>query len=136
MDQYEKKKAVYTAYSKFFFYYKMQISAYVLEEGYIPLNPFTNWGYFMDDMVDRDLVVRGNNNLIYMAEEIWTFGPIADGVYAEVQLANKLAKKVRHFSLGKKISDIHSIEKNELIFEDELLGKFSLAEINREFGIK
>lgn len=136
MDRYEKKFAVYTAYSKHYFFDKMQISAYVLDEGFIPLNPFTNWGYFMDDMVDRDLVVRGNNNLIYLAEEVWTFGPIADGVYAEVRLANKLGKKVRHFSLGKKISDIHPIMKNELVFEDELLGKFSLAEINKEFDIE
>ena len=39
------------------------ISAYVLEQDYLPLNPFTNWDCFLEDMVDRKLVVRENNNL-------------------------------------------------------------------------
>lgn len=47
------------------------ISAYTLEEKCLPLNPFTNWDYFMNDMMDRDLTVRANNNLIYSSDEQW-----------------------------------------------------------------
>lgn len=135
MDRYEKKPAVYTAFSKYYFFAKMLISAYVLEKDYIPLNPFNNWEYFMDDMVARDMVVRGNNNLILLADELWTFGPIADGVFAEVKLANSRNIPVKYFSVGKKISDIHSIENSELIFEEELLQKFEKANIFKEFGM-
>ena len=135
MDLYKKKPAVYTAYSKHYFFDKMQISAFCLEQGYIPLNPFTIFGYFMDDMVDRDIVVNGNNNLIYMADEVWTFGPIADGVFAEVRLANNLGKPVKHFSLGKRIDDIRPLNKEGLHFEEELLNKFHRCEIEKEFGI-
>lgn len=135
MDRYEKRPAVYTAYSKHFFFAKMLISSYVLEKGCIPLNPFNNWEYFMDDMVDRDLVVRGNNNLILLADEIWTFGPIADGVFAEVKLANELGKPVRYFTVGKKLSDINEVTKDKLVFEEELLNKFDRNEINKEFNI-
>ena len=135
MDRYEKKTTVYTAYSKHFFFAKMLISSYVLEKDYIPLNPFNNWEYFMDDMVDRDLVVRGNNNLILLVDEIWTFGPIADGVFAEVKLANALGKPVRYFTVGKKISDIIEVTNNELVFEEELLNKVDRNEIKKEFNL-
>lgn len=135
MDKYEKKTVVYTAYSKHFFFAKMLISAYVLEKDYIPLNPFNSWEYFMDDMVERDLVVRGNNNLILLVDEIWTFGPISDGVFREVRYANKLQKTVKHFSIGNRICDIYPLSKTELIFEEELSSQISMDEIHKEFAI-
>ena len=135
MDRYEKKTAVYTAYSKHYFFAKMLVSAYVLEKNYIPLNPFNNWEYFMDDMVNRDLVVRGNNNLILLSDEVWTFGPIADGVFAEVKLANSKGIPVKYFSVGKKISDIQPIVNTELVFEDELLQQFEKDIIYKEFSM-
>ena len=135
MDRFEKRPVIYTAYSKYYFFAKMLISSYVLDENYIPLNPFNNWEYFMDDMVERDLVVRGNNNFILLSDEVWTFGPIADGVFAEVKLANSLGKPVRYFSVGKKIEDIHVLSNKELVFEDELLQKFDRSEIYKEFGL-
>jgi len=135
MDKYEKKAVVYTAYSKHFFFAKMLISAYVLEKDYIPLNPFNSWEYFMDNMVERDLVVRGNNNLILLADEIWTFGPIADGVFREVKFANKLGKPVKYFSIGKQICDIFPLSNTKLIFEEELLSQVSKDEIFKEFAM-
>lgn len=135
MDRFEKRPVIYTAYSKYYFFAKMLISSYVLDKNYIPLNPFNNWEYFMDDMVERDLVVRGNNNFILLSDEVWTFGPIADGVFAEVKLANSLGKPVRYFSVGKKIEDIHVLSNKELVFEDELLQKFDRSEIYKEFGL-
>ena len=135
MNRFEKRPTIYTAYSKHFFFAKMLISSFVLNENFIPLNPFNNWEYFMDDMVDRELVVRGNNNLILLSDEIWTFGPIADGVFAEVKLANSLGKSVRYFSIGKKLEDIHAIINKELVFEEELLQKFDKNEIYKEFNL-
>ena len=135
MDRFEKRPVIYTAYSKYYFFAKMLVSSYVLDKDFIPLNPFNNWEYFMDDMVDRDLVVRGNNNLILLSDEIWTFGPIADGVFAEVKLANSLGKPVRYFSVGKKLEDIHTLTNKELIFEEELPQKFDRKDIFKEFDL-
>ena len=132
MDRYEKRPAIYTAFSKHYFYTKMLISAYVLDQDCIPLNPFNNWEYFMDDMVEREKVVRANNNLILLADEIWVFGPIADGVFAEIQLAHKLNKPIRYFSIGNKQEDIHPTEPENLDFEDELLQKYSKRLIEQE----
>ena len=57
IDTQEKIKSVYTAHSKHYFYARKMISAYTLEKNYLPLNPFTNWDYFMNDMVDRNLTI-------------------------------------------------------------------------------
>lgn len=121
MDKCEKKKVVYTAQSKHIFYAKMLISKFVLEKDYIPLNPFNNWAYFMDDMVDRNLVVRANNNLIMVSDELWQFGSIADGCLEEIRFAAKQGKNIKFFSAGKKSSDIKELDIDELVFEEEVL---------------
>ena len=84
IDTQEKIKSVYTAHSKHYFYARKMISAYTLEKNYLPLNPFTNWDYFMNDMVDRNLTIRANNNLIYLSDELWNFGVVSNGCYHEI----------------------------------------------------
>ena len=74
-------------------------------------------------------VVRGNNNLIIASNEIWCFGPIADGVMAEIRLAIDLGLKIRFFTIGKRIKDIKEISVEEIIFEDELLEQESRASL-------
>ena len=64
VDVQEKIKSVYTAHSKHYFFARKMISAFVLEVNYLPLNPFTNCDYFMNDMVERSLTIRANNNLV------------------------------------------------------------------------
>ena len=126
MNNKEKIKVVYTAHSKHNFYARKIISAYVLKHGYLPLNPFTNWDYFLCDMVDRDLIVRANNNLIYNSNELWQFGEISDGCYNEIELAIDRKMKIRFYSIGKRIDDIHKLDIDELEFEDELRNKIDI----------
>lgn len=121
MDLHEKKELIYTAYSKHFYYAKMLISSYVLNNDSIPLNPFSNWCYYMDDMVDRKYVKRANNNLIMTSNQVWVFGPISDGVLEEIRLAYAKKKKLKFFSIGKRYSDIYEIDYTKLVFEEELL---------------
>ncbi len=120
IDTKEKIKSVYTAHSKHNFYARKMISAFVLEKNKLPLNPFTNWDYFMNDMVDRKLTVRGNNNLIYLADEVWQFGIISNGCYHEIKLAMSLKKKIKFFTIGKTTKDIEEIKLEDLLFEEEL----------------
>jgi len=128
IDVNEKICSVYTAHSKHYFFARRMISAFVLQENSIPLNPFTNWDYFMNDMVERSLTVRANNNLIIISDELWQFGIISNGCYHEIKLAMKLNKKVRFFSLGKKIEDIKEITIDDLTFEEELINEFNMNE--------
>lgn len=87
-----------------------------------------NWNYFLGDQVERNLVVRGNNNLIMLADEVWQFGPIADGCYHEIELAMRQGKKVKFFSVGKTIKDIKPLTIQEIEFEDELRDKVDVGE--------
>lgn len=126
IDVKEKIEAVYTAHSKHNFYARKMISAYVLENNKLPLNPFTNWDYFMNDMVDRNLTIRGNNNLIYLSKELWQFGIISNGCYHEIKLAMKLNLKIRFYSIGKTFKDIKELNIDELDFENELQKKHDM----------
>lgn len=126
IDVKEKIGTIYTAHSKYNFYARKMISAYVLENNKLPLNPFTNWDYFMNDMVDRKLTVRANNNLILLSDELWQFGIISDGCYHEIKLAMEHNKKIKFFSIGKKIQDIEEININNLEFEEELMQKYDM----------
>lgn len=132
IDVEEKIGSVYTAHSKHNFYARKMISAYVLENNKLPLNPFTNWDYFMNDMVDRKLTVRGNNNLIYLADELWQFGIISNGCYHEIKLAMNLNKKIKFFEIGKTVRDIKEINIDKIEFEEELKEEFSMDEFKKE----
>ena len=106
-DLFGARRIIFTAQSRHLFYYRNLICKYVLEQGAIPLNPFTMWGYFLDDLVERDLVRRGNNSLLRLADEVWVFGPIADGVVAEIECAIRLGKPLQFLSAGSRYEDIN-----------------------------
>ena len=116
-------RTVFTAQSKNFFYCKDAICEFVLKNNMLPINPFMVFGYFLNDRVDRDLIRRGNNQLIQMCDELWVFGPIADGVLFEISLAKQLRKRVRFYKIGTRINEIKEIDicdENEIVFEPEV----------------
>lgn len=115
------KKLVYTAMSKHLFYFRMHVSKFVLEEGCVPLNPFMIFEYFLLDSVDRDTVREANNNLVKRSDEIWVFGPVSNGVLAEVQLGKSMGKVIRYFKIEKSTTilpiDIPSVEMEDEVKE-------------------
>jgi len=115
----DNKKLVYTAMSKHFFYYRMHISKYVLEQGKVPLNPFMIFEYFLLDLVDRDLIREGNNNLVKRSDELWIFGPISNGVLAEIKIAKELKKPIKYFRIEKP-HKIIPISINQIEMEDDI----------------
>jgi len=117
--QIEKMELVYPAHSKHNFYFRQHISKYVLEQGYVPLNPFMIFEYFMLDTVDRDLIRNANNNLVRRADQLWVFGEISDGVLAEIKLAKELEKPIRYFLIVKS-REIREISENEVQFDGGL----------------
>lgn len=74
--------------------------------------------YFMLDTVERDIVRNANNRLIEKADELWVFGPVSDGVLAEIKLAEKENKPVKYFSIIKS-SVIKEISPNKVEFEEK-----------------
>jgi len=112
-------KLVYTAISKNLFYFRMHISKFVLEKDYIPLNPFMIFEYFMLDAVERDKIRGANNALVEKADELWVFGPVSDGVLAEIKLAKEKNKPIKYFTLIDS-KEIKEISKDEVKFEEDL----------------
>src|SRR5690348_4470609 len=113
------KPLIYTAMSKHLFYFRMFISAFVLQKGGVPLNPFMVFDYFLLDAVDRDTVREGNNNLVKRCDEVWVFGPVSNGVLAEIQLANQQGKPVKYFAI-RNSQKIIAISKPKVVMEAEV----------------
>ena len=113
-----KRKLVYTAVTKHYSYFKDHINKFVIEQGYAPISP---WGvpYFMLDTVERNALRETNNTYIIKADEIWVFGPVSDGVLAEIILAKKMNKPIRYFKIINS-KHVKEITKNEVEFEDNL----------------
>lgn len=113
------KSLVYTAMSKHYFYFRMHISSFVLENGMVPLNPFMLFDYFLLDTIDRDLVRNANNSIVLRSDQVWVFGPISNGVLAEILLAKKAGKPVAYFKIDKP-HKILPIDVNMVEMEDEV----------------
>jgi hypothetical protein len=55
--------------------------------------------YFLLDSVDRNLIRDANNSIVLRADQIWVFGPISNGVLAEIMLAKKANKVIAYFAI-------------------------------------
>ena len=121
-------KTIYTAFSKHNYYARNFISAYVLEQDLLPLNPFMNWGYFLDDLVERDIVRKANAELIKKSDELWQFGEISNGCYHELALAMKRKIPIKFFTVGGLMTDISPISIDELVFEEEVAKEVDIQE--------
>ncbi len=102
----EKRPLVFTAYSKKNFFCRDMISEFVFKMGNVPLNPFKNFDYFLRDKVKRDFVRRANNNLLMVADALWVFGDVSDGVLKEIKLAKSFSLETLFYALGNSIEDI------------------------------
>jgi len=116
----EDKKVVFTAQSCKNFHQRMLICKHAFEQGVIPINPFNVFGYYLYELVERDLVRNGNNNLMKRCDELWVYGQVSDGVLAEIQMFKRLGKPIRFFDISKLPKEVKEISKDELIFEDDV----------------
>ena len=117
----ESLELIFTAQSKKFFYCRDIICQYVLEQEKLPINPFRVFDYFLSDRVDRDIIRRGNNQLIQSCSELWVFGPVADGVLFEIALAKLNGKNIRFFTISTRVNEIMEIsDLSNVVFEPEV----------------
>lgn len=95
----DETRVVFTAQSAKNFHQRMLICKHVFDQGNTPINPFTNFGYYLYELVERNLVRQGNNNLMRRADELWVYGDISDGVASEIRFAHELGMPIRYFSI-------------------------------------
>ena len=94
------------------FYHRFSISKFVLEQGYVPINPFMVFDYYLGEGIDRNIVRKANNTLVKICEELWVFGDIPNGVEREIEIAEKNKRKIRYFSIDDN-ANIKEIKKEE-----------------------
>ncbi|MBI4812763.1 hypothetical protein HY798_05025 [Candidatus Falkowbacteria bacterium] len=94
---------------------------YVLKLGYAPISQYGIVDYFLIDTVDRDLVRRANNNLIRISDEMYVFGPVSDGVLAEILMVKKTKKPIKYFKIVNS-KNVKEIKVGEIEFEKGLEG--------------
>lgn len=114
------KPLIYTAQSCRNFHQRMQICKFVFEKGAIPINPFNTFGYYLYDLVDRNLVRNGNNNLLKRCDEIWVFGEVSDGVLAEIKIFQSLGRPIRYFDISGLPHEVREIAKESAVFESNV----------------
>lgn len=118
------KKVVFTAQSCRNFHQRMLICKHAFEQGVVPINPFNVFGYYLYELVERDMVRNGNNNLMKRCDELWVYGEASDGVIAEIRMFKKLGKPIRFFDISELPKEIHEISQDKLVFEGDVQ-KFS-----------
>src|SRR2546427_4232196 len=82
------KKLIYIAMSNRNFYWRMHVSKMVLDEGYVPINPFMLFDYYLLHTVPKPLVRGAINNLLSRCDEGWVFWPSGPGVQVQPAIAN------------------------------------------------
>ncbi len=138
MDLTKPLPVVFTAQSKQYFYCRDAVCVFTLNSGFVPLNPFKAFDYFLSDRVDRDLVRQANFSLIRVSEELWVFGDtIANGVLAEIRYAVKHEKPIRFFTISadpKEIRPLSMEEIDQLKSESELSEEIGIDEFRSHIG--
>lgn len=112
LDLNERTKIIFIAMTKHVFYFRRHAVKYVLESGFTPISQYGIFDYFVTDTVERDFVRRANNNLLNVSDEMWVFGPVSDGVLAEIKLARQGGKPLRYFKIvdSKQVTEIQPDE--------------------------
>lgn len=102
-----KSKIVFAAMARENFYLREYITKFILEQGLTPVSAFMMFSYFLMDSIERQQLIKANNRLIEMADELWVFGKVSSGVKEEILLAEKLKKPIKHFAI-EALCDLHS----------------------------
>ncbi len=114
-----KNNIIFIAMSKYMFFFRKHAVKFVLERGFTPISQYGIFDYFLLDTLDRDIIRKANNNLMRVSNELWVFGPISDGVLAEIKLMKEWKKPVKYFKISEN-RHIQEINKDEAKFEDNL----------------
>jgi len=94
------KKLIYIAMSNRNFYWRMHVSKLVLDEGYVPLNPFMLFDYYLLHTVPKQLVREAINNLLARCDEVWVFGTMSLGVKVQLGIAKRMKKPLRFYDIS------------------------------------
>lgn len=116
----QEKTVVFTAQSCKNFHQRMLICQHAFNQGVVPINPFNTFGYFLYELVSRDLVRNANNNLLKRCDELWVYGEVSDGMLVEILTFQKSGKPIRFFDINQLPEKIIEVLPHQVLFEKGL----------------
>jgi CYTH domain-containing protein len=123
MNLKEKIPIIFICLSKHNSFLVNTINDYILRKSSVPVNQFMPYGY---DNIDNDLLIRGNNNLIITADELWVFGTISNEIATKIILAMEYQKYIRFYKINKNGTVFEPImDPIDLVFETDVLSGLS-----------
>ena len=111
---------VYVTHSKNWFYARETVMQFAVEQGAAAVNPFMNYGFYLNGMTDKGSITECCHQLIRFCEELWVFGPVSEAIMTDIVVAVMAHKTVRFFSISEQVSQIHELEIRDVIFEREV----------------
>lgn len=114
------RKMVYVTHSKSWFYAKEVVVQFAVKQGVAAVNPFMNYGFYLNEMVKKDEIVECCHQLIRTADELWVFGPVSEAILTDIAVAVMEGKEIRFFSISDQISEIHELHMDDVVFEREV----------------
>ena len=93
------KKLIFCSHTRHIMHASLLISKFVIEQGHVPINSFTNFGYFLYELAPRHDITESINNIINRCDEQWVFGPITEGVRLEIEMCRQIGKPIRFFDI-------------------------------------
>lgn len=114
------RKMVYATHSKSWFYAKEVVIQFAVKQGVAAVNPFMNYGFYLNEMVKKDEIVECCHQLIRTADELWVFGPVSEAILTDIAVAVMEGKEIRFFSISDQIAEIHELHMDDVVFEREV----------------
>lgn len=114
------RKMVYVTHSKSWFYAREVVMQFAVKQGAAAVNPFMNYGFYLDGAVKKDEVMECCHQIIRTADELWVFGPVSEEILTDIAVAVMEGKEVRFFSISEFVSEIHELKMEDIIFEREV----------------
>lgn len=115
-----RRKMVYVTHSKSWYYAKEIVMQYAVKQGVAAVNPFMNYGFYMNGSVAKDEVIECCHQLIRTSDELWVFGPVSEAILTDIAVAVMEGKEVHFFSISEQVSEIHELEMEDIVFEREV----------------
>lgn len=114
---YDPQRTTFAAMSKRNFYLREHIIKFCLQRGYTPLCAFMMFSYYLLDTVERNSLIRANNELIRRSDELWVFGSVSDGVQAEIDFAKQLRLPIAYYRVIKDFNTFERVSASEAVWE-------------------
>ena len=114
------KKSVYITHSRSWFYMREMLTNYAVKEGTAPLDPFMNYGFYLNGTAAREEIMACCHQMIRNCDEVWVFGPISEAMLTDIMVALWEGKPIHFYSIGEQVSDLKEITVDDIIFEREV----------------